>query len=110
MRENGGNEFASSLKPIITGRFAAISDQSDAYQVFRLMGPHLRAALCKLVPIDIHERAFKVGDVAETIAGHVGMLFWRLDDIAGVTGVRHRSGAKFLGQSASCAHPERGGI
>jgi sarcosine oxidase subunit gamma len=82
MRENGGNEFASSLKPIL-GPFAAIFDQSDAYHVFRLMGPHLRAALCKLVPIDIHERAFKVGDVAETIAGHVGILFWRLDDIAG---------------------------
>jgi sarcosine oxidase subunit gamma len=82
MSENGGNDFASSLKPIL-GSFAAISDQSDAYAVFRLMGPHLRAALSKLVPIDIHDRAFKVDDVAETIAGHVGVLFWRLDDAAG---------------------------
>jgi methylglutamate dehydrogenase subunit D len=82
MREKGGNEFASSLKPML-GPFAAISDQSDAYGVFRLRGPHLRAALSKLVPIDIHDRAFKVGDVAETIAGHVGILFWRLDDAAG---------------------------
>jgi heterotetrameric sarcosine oxidase gamma subunit len=82
MCENGGNDFASSLKPIL-GRFAAISDQSDAYAVFRLMGPNLRAVLSKLVPIDIHDRAFKVGDVSETIAGHVGILFWRLDDIAG---------------------------
>jgi methylglutamate dehydrogenase subunit D len=82
MRENGGNEFASSLNPIL-GSFAAISDQSDAYGVFRLIGPNLRAALSKLVPIDIHDRAFEVGDVAETIAGHVGILFWRLEDIAG---------------------------
>jgi heterotetrameric sarcosine oxidase gamma subunit len=82
MCENGGNDFAGSLKPIL-GSFAAISDQSDAYGVFRLMGPNLRAALGKLVPIDIHDRAFKVGDVAETIAGHVGILFWRLEDIAG---------------------------
>jgi sarcosine oxidase subunit gamma len=82
MCEHGGNDFARSLKPIL-GPFAAISDQSDAYCVFRLMGPHLRAALSKLVPIDIHDRAFKVGDVAETIAGHVGILFWRLDDTAG---------------------------
>ena len=80
--ENGGNDFASSLKPILES-FAAISDQSDAYDVFRLMGPNLRASLSKLVPIDIHDRAFKVGDVAETIAGHVGILFWRLEDIAG---------------------------
>jgi sarcosine oxidase gamma subunit len=35
------------------------------------------------VPIDIHERAFKVDDVAETIAGHVGILLWRLEDGAG---------------------------
>ena len=82
MCENGGNDFASSLKPIL-GPFAAISDQSDAYDVFRLRGPHLRAALSKLVPIDIHDRAFKVGDVAETLAGHVGILLWRLDDAAG---------------------------
>ena len=82
MRENGGNDFASSLKAIL-GPYAAISDQSDAYVVFRLMGPHLRAALSKLVPIDIHDRAFKVGDVAETIAGHIGILLWRLDDTAG---------------------------
>jgi heterotetrameric sarcosine oxidase gamma subunit len=82
MSENGGNDFASFLKPIL-GPFAAISDQSDAYAVFRLRGPRLRVALSKLVPIDIHERAFKVGDVAESIAGHVGILFWRLDDAAG---------------------------
>jgi methylglutamate dehydrogenase subunit D len=82
MRENSGNDFANALKPIL-GPFAAISDQSDAYGVFRLRGPHLRAALSKLVPIDIHDRAFRVGDVAETIAGHVGILFWRLDDAAG---------------------------
>jgi heterotetrameric sarcosine oxidase gamma subunit len=82
MCENGGNDFANSLKPIL-GSFAAISDQSDAYGIFRLTGPALRAALSKLVPIDIHDRVFKVGDVAETIARHVGILFWRLEDIAG---------------------------
>jgi heterotetrameric sarcosine oxidase gamma subunit len=82
MRENSGNDLASALKPIL-GTFAAISDQSDAYGVFRLRGPHVRAALSKLVPIDIHDRAFKEGDVAESIAGHVGILFWRLDDAAG---------------------------
>jgi heterotetrameric sarcosine oxidase gamma subunit len=82
MSENGGNDFASSLKPILA-RYAAISDQSDAYGVFRLRGPHLRAALSKLLPIDIHDRAFKVGDVAETLGGHVGILLWRLDDTAG---------------------------
>jgi heterotetrameric sarcosine oxidase gamma subunit len=82
MSENGANDFVSSLKPILAP-FAAISEQSDAYGIFRLRGTHLRAALSKLVPIDIHDRAFKVGDVAETVAGHAGTLFWRLEDNAG---------------------------
>ena len=75
MCENGGNDFASSLR-LSLGPFAAITDQSDAYAVFRLMGPHLRAAMSKLVPIDIHDRSFrKIGDVAETIGGHVWHSF-----------------------------------
>src|SRR5258708_25328775 len=80
MRENGGNDFASSLKPIL-GSFAAISDQSDAYGVFRLMGPDLRAALSKLVPIDIPDRPFKGGAVPQQIAPHPPILSCRLYDM-----------------------------
>jgi sarcosine oxidase subunit gamma len=58
-------------------------DQSDAYAVLRLEGPLLRETLAKLVPLDLHARAFKVGDVAATLAAQMGALLWRLEDDAG---------------------------
>jgi sarcosine oxidase subunit gamma len=77
--ENRGNELALGLKPLI-GSAAAICDQSDAYVVIRLKGAKLRNALSKLIPLDLHARAFKAGDVAHTIAAHTGVLLWRLQD------------------------------
>jgi methylglutamate dehydrogenase subunit D len=80
-REQGGNDFAAALKPLLAGS-ASISDQSDAYMAFRLSGPGVRETLAKLIPIDLHPRAFAVGQVAETIAAHMGVLLWRLEDAA----------------------------
>ena len=80
-REQGGNEFALGLQPLLTG-LASISDQSDAYVGLRLTGPGVRATLAKLIPIDLHPRVFAVGQVAETIAAHMGVLLWRLEDAA----------------------------
>jgi sarcosine oxidase subunit gamma len=74
-----GNSFAASLTETI-GDLASVSDQSDGYAVLRLSGPRVREALCKLVPIDLHSRVFGVGDVAGTIAGHVNVTLWRLED------------------------------
>jgi sarcosine oxidase subunit gamma len=59
---------------------ASVSDQSDGYTLIRLSGTHVRDALAKLVPIDVHPRAFKVGDVASTVASHVGVTVWRMPD------------------------------
>jgi sarcosine oxidase subunit gamma len=78
-RENGGNAFAGSLKEALGG-LASVTDQSDGYAVLRLTGPRLRDALAKMLPIDVHPRAFKIGDVAATVAFHVGATLWRLDD------------------------------
>lgn len=76
-KEATGNDFAPVLKALLAGT-ASISDQSDAYVVLRLEGPGLREVLAKLVPIDLHERAFAPGDVAETLAAHIGVILWRL--------------------------------
>ena len=80
-REQGGNEFALALQPLLAGA-ASISDQSDAYVGMRLTGPGVRETLAKLIPIDLHPRAFAIGQVAETIAAHMGVLLWRLEDAA----------------------------
>jgi len=77
--EHGGNLFAATLREKI-GDLASISDQSDGYAVLRLSGPKVRDTLSKLMPIDLHPRAFKIGDVAATVAAHIGVTAWRLDD------------------------------
>lgn len=80
--ESGGNDFAKVLMDVV-GDAASISDQSDGQAVLRVSGPRIRDALCKLVPIDLHPRAFKVDDVAVTVAAHIGCTLWRLEDEAG---------------------------
>jgi methylglutamate dehydrogenase subunit C len=80
--ENPPNSLATSLK-MLTGPSASISDQTSAYIILRLAGPKVRETLAKLVPIDVHGRSFQPGDVAETVAHHMGVILWRLDDVDG---------------------------
>lgn len=77
--EATGNAFVTSLTDAL-GEHAAISDQTDGQAVLRVSGPKARNALCKLVPIDLHPRIFRSGDVAVTVAVHIGTTLWRLDD------------------------------
>lgn len=79
MHERSGNALAVHLRETI-GDLASISDQSDGYAVLRVSGPKIRDALCKLVPVDLHPHAFKIGDVASTVAAHIGATLWRLED------------------------------
>lgn len=78
-REGAANAFAESLRSLL-GHCASIADQSDAYVILRLAGPRLRETLAKLVPIDVHPRSFRVGDVAQTVCGYVSVMLWRLED------------------------------
>jgi sarcosine oxidase subunit gamma len=79
IHEQAANVLATSLRQRI-GDLALVVDQSDGYAVLRLSGPTVRDTLCKLVPVDVHARAFKIGDVATTIAAHIGATLWRLED------------------------------
>jgi methylglutamate dehydrogenase subunit D len=77
--EEGGSAFASFLKQAI-GDVASVADQSSGYATLRLTGPKLRDTLAKILPIDLHSRAFQPGDVASTTASHVGATLWRIAD------------------------------
>jgi sarcosine oxidase subunit gamma len=59
---------------------AALTEQSDGHFLFRVTGPHARAILAKLVPIDLHESVFPADAVALTLAAHLGVKLWREDD------------------------------
>jgi sarcosine oxidase subunit gamma len=79
--EARGNEFVSILNEAI-GDVASVCDQSSGYAILRMTGPNLRQTLAKILPIDLHPRAFAPGDVASSIASHVGATLWRLQDAA----------------------------
>jgi methylglutamate dehydrogenase subunit D len=78
-RDGAGNAFAQFLQGLL-GDSASVSDQSDAYVILRLTGPRVRAALAKLIPIDIHPESFRTGHVAQTVCGYVNVTLWRLQE------------------------------
>jgi methylglutamate dehydrogenase subunit D len=80
--EQGGNAFARGLNEGF-GELASISDQTDGLAVLRVTGLKVRDALARLVPLDLHPREFKVGNVASTRAALVGVTLWRLEDLDG---------------------------
>jgi heterotetrameric sarcosine oxidase gamma subunit len=73
------NGFAASLRDVID-ESATVADQMGSYVVLRLAGPHVREALGKFVALDLHSRAFNPGSAASTIAAHIPLTLWRLDD------------------------------
>jgi sarcosine oxidase subunit gamma len=62
------------------GSLAALSDQSDSRLIVALSGPAARATLAKLAPIDLHPRAFRDGETAVTLLGHIGGQVTLIDD------------------------------
>jgi len=60
-------------------QLATVIDQSDAHVLMRLSGPRVRDVLAKGVLIDLHPRAFQVGDAAVTSIAHFRAHFWQTD-------------------------------
>jgi methylglutamate dehydrogenase subunit D len=86
------------------GPFAAVTDQSDARLVLHLSGANVRDVLAKGVPIDLHPKVFKVGDVAVTLAAYIGVQIDRLDDATWqLTTPRSTAGSFWSWLSASAA-------
>jgi sarcosine oxidase subunit gamma len=71
--------FAARVRSRI-GPFAAVSDQSDARLVLRVSGPRARDVLAKGVPVDLHPKAFKPGDIACTVVGYINTQIDMLDE------------------------------
>jgi sarcosine oxidase subunit gamma len=71
--------FAAKVRARI-GPFAAVSDQSDARLVLRVSGPRVCDILAKGVPVDLHPKTFKPGDVACTVVGTISTQIDMLDD------------------------------
>jgi sarcosine oxidase subunit gamma len=56
---------------------AYVIELSDARTVFQLSADGAAEALSRIIPIDLHPRAFGAGSVAQTVAGHISVQLWR---------------------------------
>lgn len=63
------------------GTLAVVTELSDAYAVLRIAGADARALFEKGLGIDLHARAFKPGDVAATLCGHIHVIIWQIDAV-----------------------------
>lgn len=55
-------------------------DLAGSRMVVRLSGTAARDILARMVPLDLHPRAIGPGRVASTIAAHIGVQIWQIDD------------------------------
>jgi heterotetrameric sarcosine oxidase gamma subunit len=72
-----GQAFEAQLRRELAD-LASVSDQSDGHIVIWVGGPAAREALAKGVMVDLHPRAFALGDAAVTSVAHVTVHFWQL--------------------------------
>jgi sarcosine oxidase subunit gamma len=63
--------------------------------VLRLSGPRSRDVLAAVVPIDLHPRAFRPGDTAMTLAGHIAVQIRLVDDDFELMAFRGYAGSLF---------------
>jgi heterotetrameric sarcosine oxidase gamma subunit len=69
---------------------ASVFDITDSRVVLEIGGPRIRETLAKMLPIDLHPSAFKTGDVAVTVASHIGVTLWRTADARTADAPRYR--------------------
>ena len=71
---------------------ALVSDQSDAWAVLHLSGTGSEAALARLVPVDLRERAFPEGRSLRSQLGHMNVSICRIGGGLRIMGFRSMAG------------------
>lgn len=58
---------------------AYTTDQTDVWVALEIEGARARAALERICPVDLHDEAFAVMDVARTMMEHLGVIILRTE-------------------------------
>ena len=85
-----------SLAEALSGVPAAVTDVSSGQTVISVRGPRARDVLAQGCPIDLHRRAFHVGQCAQTHVGKAAATVWPRDDAPTFDLVVRRSFAEYL--------------
>ena len=79
--EADGAGMTQELPALLAGLGYAVA-VSDSRVVLQVEGDGVVAALNRVLPVDLHPRAFTPGSVALTTAGHVAVQIWRPGEAA----------------------------
>jgi heterotetrameric sarcosine oxidase gamma subunit len=69
--------FLLGPDPAPLAGLAALTDQTDGWAAFTLHGPHATDILARLIPLDLREPAFPVGQAVRTALNHMNLILWR---------------------------------
>ncbi len=72
-------DLAERLAASLAG-LASLAEQGDGRALFHIAGPRARDTLAKILTIDLHPRAFRIGDTAVTGAAHLEIQIWQIDE------------------------------
>jgi methylglutamate dehydrogenase subunit D len=77
-QSTGAGSPLDALRGDLEG-IAALTDQGDGRVIVEISGPRARDALAKGIAVDLDARVFKVGDLAQTSASHIGLQIALID-------------------------------
>jgi sarcosine oxidase subunit gamma len=75
---DGAGALLDTLRADLDG-LAAVTDQGDGRVILEISGARARDALAKGIPVDLDASAFKIGDLAQTSASHIGLQIALID-------------------------------
>jgi heterotetrameric sarcosine oxidase gamma subunit len=92
----GGAGAVERAAEVLRGA-ALLIDLTGARVVVRVSGRAVRELLGRLVPLDLHPRVMRSGCVASTVAAHISVQIWQIDDAPSydVTGPVSSAGSLF---------------
>ena len=90
------DELRAALQKALDGVFCAVVDNSSGLTTLHITGEHAAALLATDCPLDLHPRAFKPGQCAQTRLAKAGMTLAPLAEHAGFEVIIRRSFADYL--------------
>lgn len=84
-----------NLEDAVSGVFATVVDLSDNYVCIRIEGAQARRVLQKGWTLDLHPRAFGVGQCAQSMLAHAGAILRQTSDVPGYEVIVRPSFAKY---------------
>jgi len=89
-------EIEAELRKVLTGLRVAVTDVSGGQTVLQLHGAHARDVLAKGCPIDLHPRAFAIGQCAQSHLAKAPILIGQIENQPYFELIFRRSFADYL--------------